>query len=167
MAQLGQFHSGRVSQNPLQRHPFVRLRLRYLTAFSGFLCVMVGTILYRTVNKDLRAYNAMDLTAEGIQEDYGWRLVATEVFRPPRHRMALSVAIGTGCQLAAMASTTLVFALLGFLSPSSRGSLSTIMLVLYMLFGCVSGFVSAIAYATMQGQEWRMNALATALGYPR
>lgn len=30
---------------------------------AGFLCVMVGLILYRTVNKDLYRYNAMDLAS--------------------------------------------------------------------------------------------------------
>ena len=34
-----------------------------------------------------------------------------------------------------MVSVTLVFALLGFLSPSNRGSLATVMIVCWTLFG--------------------------------
>lgn len=81
--------------------------------------------------------------------------------------MLLSVAVGTGCQLTAMTAITLLFALLGFLSPSARGGLSTIMLVLYTLFGCVAGYASSVIYATMDGQQWRKNAIYTAVGFPR
>jgi len=67
--------------------------------------------------------------------------------------MVLSVMVGNGTQLCAMCAVTLgnffnprpfiyylinfpiVFALLGFLSPSNRGSLATVMMVCWTLFG--------------------------------
>ncbi|KAG8913966.1 hypothetical protein FRC02_005222 [Tulasnella sp. 418] len=95
---------------------------------------MVSMILVRTVNRDISRYNAMDLTEE-IQEDYGWKLVHGEVFRRPAFPMLLAVMTGNGAQLAAMVAVTLVFALLGFLSPSNRGSLATVMIICYTFFG--------------------------------
>lgn len=68
--------------------------------------------------------------------------------------MVLAVLVGNGSQLCAMVGVTLgrlpcsnhsaishayptssVFALLGFLSPSNRGSLATVMMVCWTFFG--------------------------------
>lgn len=134
-------------------------------AIVALLCVMVGLIMARAVRRDIYRYNAIDLT-EDIQEDYGWKLVHGEVFRPPSHAMLLSVMAGTGAQLLAIAVVTLFFALLGFLSPSNRGSLATIMIVTWTLFGFVSGWVSAKVYASFDGEQWRRNMLLTATLFP-
>ena len=67
---------------------------------------MVAMVLLRTVHKDISRYNAIDLD-EDVQEDFGWKLVHGEVFRPPRRRMLLSVAVGSGMQLVAMSGVTL------------------------------------------------------------
>lgn len=44
---------------------------------------------------------------EDVQEDFGWKLVHGEVFRPPRSAMVLSVLVGNGAQLCAMVCVTL------------------------------------------------------------
>lgn len=82
----------------------------------------------------LSRYNAIDLD-EDVQEDYGWKLVHGEVFRAPRSAVLLSTLVGNGAQLCAMIGVTLVFALFGFLSPSNRGALATVMLVCWTFFG--------------------------------
>ncbi|KAI0082071.1 Nonaspanin [Panus rudis PR-1116 ss-1] len=130
-----------------------------------FLCVMVSMILYRTVSRDISRYNSVDLS-EDIQEDYGWKLVHGEVFRTPTHPMILSVLIGNGAQLCAMVGVTLVFALLGFLSPSNRGSLATVMMICWTLFGSVGGYVSSRVYASMGGTDKRKNSFLTATVLP-
>lgn len=104
------------------------------TIICVFLCFMVGMILIRTVNRDVSRYNAIDLS-DDIQEDFGWKLVHAEVFRQPQHTLMLSVVNGSGSQLATMLGVAIFFALLGFLSPSNRGSLSTVMIVCWTLFG--------------------------------
>ncbi|KAG8940938.1 hypothetical protein FRC03_004962, partial [Tulasnella sp. 419] len=130
-----------------------------------FLCAMVSMILVRTVNRDISRYNAMDLTEE-IQEDYGWKLVHGEVFRRPAFPMLLAVMTGNGAQLAAMVAVTLVFALLGFLSPSNRGSLATVMIICYTFFGGISGYVSSRVYSSLGGTDKRKNAFLTATLFP-
>lgn len=89
---------------------------------------------------------------EDVQEDWGWKLVHGEVFRTPRFPMVLAIVVGNGAQLCVMVGVTLgihapsfptyivnfvslVFALLGFLSPSNRGSLATVMMVCWSFFG--------------------------------
>ncbi|OSD06791.1 Nonaspanin [Trametes coccinea BRFM310] len=130
-----------------------------------FLCVMVSMILVRTVSRDISRYNAIDLS-EDVQEDWGWKLVHGEVFRTPQNPMVLSVLVGNGAQLCAMVAVTLVFALLGFLSPSNRGSLATVMMICWTFFGGIGGYISARVYASMGGTNKRRNSFFTATIMP-
>ncbi|EPQ57217.1 Nonaspanin [Gloeophyllum trabeum ATCC 11539] len=130
-----------------------------------FLCIMVSMILLRSVSRDISRYNAIDLS-EDVQEDWGWKLVHGEVFRTPRYPMALSVLVGNGAQLCAMVAVTLVFALLGFLSPSNRGSLATVMMVCWTFFGGIGGYISSRVYASMGGTDKRKNSFITATILP-
>ncbi|POV99757.1 hypothetical protein PSHT_13404 [Puccinia striiformis] len=131
----------------------------------AFLCVMVGMILMRTVARDIGRYNAID-QIDDVQEDFGWKLLHGEVFRAPERLMLLSVAIGSGAQLVAMATVTLVFALFGFLSPANRGSLSTVMIVTWTLFSYVAGHVSTRMYQTYGGLSFKQNMILTACLFP-
>ncbi|GAA5918051.1 hypothetical protein JCM6882_008158 [Rhodosporidiobolus microsporus] len=138
-----------------------------------FLCLMVGMILLRTLNKDITRYNALasydldlDPVDPGVQEDYGWKLLHGEIFRPPKQRMWLCITVGTGAQMAAMLGVTLFFALLGFLSPSNRGALSTVMIVCWTLFGYIAGYVSSRLYLTLNGDAIRKNIAYTAVVFP-
>ncbi|KZP34674.1 hypothetical protein FIBSPDRAFT_1035660 [Athelia psychrophila] len=130
-----------------------------------FLCVMVSMILLRSVSRDISRYNAIDVS-EDVQEDWGWKLVHGEVFRTPRYPMLLAVMVGNGAQLCAMVGVTLVFALLGFLSPSNRGSLATVMMVCWTFFGGVGGYFSSRVYASLGGIDRRKNAFLTATVLP-
>ncbi|KIJ39874.1 hypothetical protein M422DRAFT_32479 [Sphaerobolus stellatus SS14] len=130
-----------------------------------FLCGMVSMILYRSVSRDISRYNALDLN-EDVQEDYGWKLVWGEVFRTPRNLMALSVVVGNGAQLTTMVLVTLVFALLGFLSPSNRGALATVMLICWTLFGFINGYISTRVYASFGGTDFAKNLFFTATLVP-
>lgn len=130
-----------------------------------FLSGMVGMILLRTLHRDIARYNQLD-NEEDAQEEFGWKLVHGDVFRPPRHAMFLAVFVGSGCQILFMVAITLVFACLGFLSPANRGSLMTFALVFYVLFGVIAGYVSARLYKTMNGLAWKTNVLMTSFLVP-
>ncbi|TBU45895.1 endosomal P24A protein [Dichomitus squalens] len=129
------------------------------------LCLMVSMILLRTVSRDISRYNAIDLS-EDVQEDWGWKLVHGEVFRAPRNPMVLSILVGNGAQLCAMVGVTLVFALLGFLSPSNRGSLATVMIVCWTFFGVIAGYISSRVYTSLGGTNKRRNSFFTATIMP-
>jgi transmembrane 9 superfamily member 2/4 len=104
-----------------------------------FLTGMVAMIMMRTLHADVRKYREME-SQEELQEETGWKLVHGDVFRPPPFRMIFSVFIGSGVQVFAMTIITLIFALLGFLSPANRGALMTASLVLFLIMGYVSSF---------------------------
>ncbi|CAD5227934.1 unnamed protein product [Bursaphelenchus okinawaensis] len=130
-----------------------------------FLSGMVGMILLRTLHRDIARYNQLD-SEEDAQEEFGWKLVHGDVFRSPKHPLLLSVFVGAGSQLLLCSSITLIFACLGFLSPANRGSLMTFALVFYVLFGIVSGYVSARLYKMMDGINWKTNIVLTSTLIP-
>ncbi|KAI9250760.1 hypothetical protein BY458DRAFT_493758 [Sporodiniella umbellata] len=130
-----------------------------------FLTGMIGMILLRALHKDISRYNALE-AQEDVQEDYGWKLVHGDVFRAPNHNMLLSVLVGGGIQLMVMTGLTLVFAVLGFLSPSNRGALGTVMIIFFMVFSFTSGFTSARTYKMNGGESWKSNMVLTATLLP-
>ena len=68
---------------------------------------MVAMILLRTLHKDIARYNQID-SGEDAQEEFGWKLVHGDVFRPPRKGMLLSIFLGSGTQILCMTGITLV-----------------------------------------------------------
>jgi transmembrane 9 superfamily protein 2/4 len=143
-----------------------------------FLTITVVSILLRTLRKDIQRYNRLDsinlddlsgtsaAMEDGVQEDSGWKLVHGDVFRAPGSPLILSVFLGNGAQLFVMTGFTIAFALLGFLSPSNRGSLGTIMILLYTVLGFIGGYVSARVYKSFGGEKWKLNIALTPLLVP-
>ncbi|KAI9782441.1 MAG: hypothetical protein M1816_001893 [Peltula sp. TS41687] len=134
---------------------------------------MVAAVLLRALRKDIARYNRLDrinlddlsgtsaALDDGVQEDSGWKLVHGDVFRAPSHPLMLSIFLGNGAQLFVMTGLTIAFALLGFLSPSNRGSIGTVAILLYTILGCVGGYVSARVYKTFGGEAWKQNIALT------
>ena len=88
-------------------------------------------ITIRSLHKDIARYNQE--TADEAAEEFGWKLVHGDVFRPPKAGMLLAVLCGTGCQIIIMTFITLLFACFGFLSPANRGALGTCTVVVFIL----------------------------------
>lgn len=130
-----------------------------------FLSGMVAMIMLRTLHKDIARYNQIEC-GEDAQEEFGWKLVHGDVFRPPRKGMLLSVLLGSGTQVFCMTLVTLSFACLGFLSPANRGALMTCAMVLYVLLGTPAGYVSARIYKSFGGIKWKSNVLLTSMLCP-
>lgn len=130
-----------------------------------FLSGMVAMILLRTIHKDLAKYNNVS-NSDDVEEEYGWKLVHGDVFRPPKFGLFLTTLVGSGVQIAIMSLITLFLACLGFLSPASRGALMTTSIVCYVLLGTPAGYVSARLYKMFGGEKWMKNVLLTAFLCP-
>lgn len=128
---------------------------------SLFLTAMVAMILLRTVYLDFARYNNID-DEEEIQEESGWKLIHGDAFRPPAASGLLAVLVGSGTQILCMTGVTLVFALLGFLSPSFRGGLLTTMLSLWVLSSAICGYYSARIYSGLGGTNKKSVTLGSA-----
>jgi transmembrane 9 superfamily protein 2/4 len=130
-----------------------------------FLSGMVAMIMLRTLFRDISKYNELE-TQEEAQEETGWKLVHGDVFRPPAHSDWLCVYAGTGIQFFGMLLVTMMFAVLGFLSPSNRGGLMTAMLLLWVFMGVLAGYASARLYKLFKGSDWKNITLRTAFTFP-
>jgi len=129
-----------------------------------FLTGMVAMIMMRTLRADVVRYNSMDPNEEA--EETGWKLVHGDVFRPPNHPMMLSVLVGSGVQVLGMTLITMIFAVLGFLSPANRGGLMTAGVVLFVVMGLFAGYFSTRNYKLFKGQSFKRNTLMTAFFFP-
>lgn len=121
---------------------------------SLFLTALVGTVMMRTVLRDFVRYNQLEEEDEA-DDVTGWKLVHGDVFRTPRYPVFLSICYGSGAQTLKMSTITLIFALLGFLSPANRGGLITAMLSLWVLSSAVCGYTSARLYSAFDGATSR------------
>ncbi|CAD6218171.1 unnamed protein product [Miscanthus lutarioriparius] len=130
-----------------------------------FLSGMVAMIMLRTLYRDISRYNQLE-TQEEAQEETGWKLVHGDVFRPPTYSDLLCVYVGTGVQFFGMLLVTMIFAVLGFLSPSNRGGLMTAMLLVWVLMGLLAGYSSSRLYKMFKGSEWKKITLKTAFLFP-
>ncbi|CAA0821355.1 Transmembrane 9 superfamily member 8 [Striga hermonthica] len=130
-----------------------------------FLSGMVAMIMLRTLYRDISRYNELE-TQEEAQEETGWKLVHADVFRPPANSDLLCTYVGTGVQFLGMVLVTMIFAVLGFLSPSNRGGLMTAMLLLWVFMGVLAGYSSARLYKMFKGTEWKKIALRTSVLFP-
>lgn len=71
-----------------------------------FLSGMVAMILLRTIHKDLAKYNNVN-NGDDVEEEYGWKLVHGDVFRPPKLGLILTTLVGSGVQISTMSLITL------------------------------------------------------------
>jgi len=131
-----------------------------------FLSGMIAMIMMRTLHRDLRKYDEMELSEEEKQEETGWKMIHGEVFRPPRYGALFSVLVGTGVQVFGMSLFALTFAALGLLSPANRGGLMTALLLLFVFMGSLAGYFSTRIYKMFKLTDWKKNTLVTALFFP-
>jgi len=136
-----------------------------LSLLLGFI---VAVVLLRSVKNDFAALR--ELEAEDFDYDtsnVNWKKLSRDVFRPPKFLFFLSVFYGNGSQLLAMLSVQMVFALLGFYSPSNRGSFITYSMVGYAFMAVVGGRAAARLYGSFPDMEARRQlVLATAILVP-
>jgi len=149
-------------------------RVHWLSIINALIVVsvlttMVALILGRNLRRDFTRYNKLATDEEKVEEleDFGWKLVHADVFRPPTFSPLLfSVACGSGAQILCMTFLAIIFSAMGFLSPASRGSLIIAELVFYVLMGIVAGYVTARFYKTFKGVSWQKATTLTAILFP-
>ena len=131
-----------------------------------FLTGAIATIMIRTLKNDITNYNEMALMEDG-HEDTGWKLVHGDVFRPPTsYPMVLSVLVGNGAQIGCAFFISMLAAVLKLLNPIKKGHTLTALVVLYVLSGCVAGYVSSRVYKFCDAKNWKLNTIMTAMALP-
>lgn len=88
------------------------------------------------------------------QEETGWKYVHGDVFRFPSHLNLFCACVGTGAQVLAMVLAIFALALVGVFYPYNRGALLVACVVLYALTSGIAGYVAAVNYKIMGGDNW-------------
>ena len=130
-----------------------------------FLSSLVAVIMTKILKRDINRYREQESTEEVVEET-GWKLVHGDVFRPPDYSMLLAVSVGAGAQTFVMVVITIIFAVLGFLSPSNRGALMKTMVILFVFMGLFAGYFSGKLYKSFKGKAWKKLTVMTAFLYP-
>eukprot|EP01063_Lacrimia_lanifica_P030767 TRINITY_DN4947_c0_g6_i1.p1 TRINITY_DN4947_c0_g6~~TRINITY_DN4947_c0_g6_i1.p1 ORF type:complete len:648 (+),score=264.81 TRINITY_DN4947_c0_g6_i1:76-2019(+) len=128
------------------------------------LSLVLAMIVLRALHIDFNRYNNPE-SEEEQQEEMGWKLVSSEVFRPPEYPWLFSAVVATGSQLMGMVSVVLVFACLGFLSPANRGALVSAAVLLFVLMAVVNGTVMGSILSGFNLKKWKY-VFVSGLGFP-
>eukprot|EP00927_Polykrikos_kofoidii_P074068 TRINITY_DN70049_c0_g1_i1.p1 TRINITY_DN70049_c0_g1~~TRINITY_DN70049_c0_g1_i1.p1 ORF type:complete len:631 (-),score=81.81 TRINITY_DN70049_c0_g1_i1:85-1977(-) len=137
--------------------------LLIVVALSG----IIAMIFLRTLHRDILNYRELATKEEALEET-GWKLVHGDVFRKPPHSSLLSISVGTGVQVLCMCVVTLVFALVGLISPLRRGGLLQCMMLLYTCMGIFAGYTMARLFKVFNNEvtRWKQITALTAFLYP-
>ncbi len=132
----------------------------------GIITIFVIFLLRKNLRNDIDTYNYRVSQFEDIN-DYDWKQVAGDVFRPPRiNKLLLSSCIGTGCQLLSMITITLFLAVIGFMNPEKRNNILNIGILFFCFCGLFSGYISANFYRFWGGQSWIRVSIFTSILFP-
>lgn len=96
------------------------------------------------------------------EEENGWKIIHTDVFRFPNHRELFCSILGVGCQFLSIFTGILIFAMFGMFTVHRHGSLIASGVILYAFTSCVAGFMSGRMYRQLQGEHWTWNIILTA-----
>ncbi|KAI6202398.1 Transmembrane 9 superfamily member [Aphelenchoides besseyi] len=139
---------------------FFQHRIHWFSIFNSFMMViflvgLVWMILLRTLSKDYARYHReMDLEAdEEINDDYGWKQVHGDVFRPPQYPLMFCSIIGTGYHLLSVLFITIGLSILAEFY-TERGSLLSATIFVYAICAPVNGFFGGSMYSRVGGQNW-------------
>ncbi|XP_061180989.1 transmembrane 9 superfamily member 3-like [Saccostrea echinata] len=152
---------------------FFQHRIHWFSIFNSFMMViflvgLVSMILMRTLRKDYARYSKeedLDDMEKDLGDEYGWKQVHGDVFRPPSNPLLFSSLIGTGYHIATVTLCVIIFSILGDLY-TERGSLLSTAIFVYAATSPVNGYFGGSLYARMGGKLWIKQMLVGAFMLP-
>lgn len=147
-------------------------RIHWFSIFNSFMMVLflvglVSMILMRTLRRDYARYSRdeFDDLERDLGDEYGWKQVHTDVFRPPSHPLLLSALVGTGYQVAFVSFVVIISAIAGELY-TERGSILNTGIYAYALLSSVNGYFGGSLYSRLHGRNWIRQCLVSAALLP-
>lgn len=152
---------------------FFQHRIHWFSIFNSFMMViflvgLVSMILMRTLRKDYARYSKeddIDDMEKDLGDEYGWKQVHGDVFRPASNPMLFSALIGSGYHIAVVALCVITFSMVGELY-TERGSLLSTAIFVYAATSPVNGYFGGSLYARMGGKVWIKQMLLSAFFLP-
>lgn len=140
---------------------FFQHRIHWFSIFNSFMMViflvgLVSMILMRTLRKDYARYSKdddLDDMERDLGDEYGWKQVHGDVFRPASYPMLFSSLIGAGYHISTVTMCVIIFAIWGHLY-TDRGSILSTAIFVYAATAPVCGYFGAGLYSRMGGKIW-------------
>lgn len=149
-----------------------RPKIHWFSIFNSFMMVLflvglVSMILMRTLRRDYARYSRDDFDdlERDLGDEYGWKQIHTDVFRPPSHPLMLSALVGTGYQVAVVSFIVIISAIVGELY-TERGSILNTAIFFYALLSSINGYFGGSLYAQLHGRNWIKQCLVSAALLP-
>eukprot|EP01135_Chromosphaera_perkinsii_P004915 Nk52_evm20s304 gene=Nk52_evmTU20s304 len=155
---------------PYYDKQFFQNQVHWFSIFNSFMMVLflvglVSMILMRTLRQDFARYSRDEEDLDDLERDlgdeYGWKQVIGDVFRPPPHLTAFSALIGIGAQLFFASLVVILLSILGNLYES-RGSILSTFIFVYAATSPIAGFFGSSYYLRGNGKSWIRQMLVTA-----
>ncbi|KAG1714192.1 Transmembrane 9 superfamily member 1 [Nymphon striatum] len=133
------------------------LEVHWLSVINSMVLVflLIGfiiVILTRVLRNDFARYNTgnEEQVMDDVDgDDYGWKIIHTDVFRFPQNRTLFCAILGVGMQFLAIVFGIMMLALMGLFKAHNHSSMNTAICILYALTCCIAGYVSASMYKKM------------------
>ncbi|XP_077999050.1 transmembrane 9 superfamily member 3-like [Glandiceps talaboti] len=140
---------------------FFQHRIHWFSIFNSFMMViflvgLVSMILMRTLRKDYARYSKddeLDDMERDLGDEYGWKQVHGDVFRPASHTVLFASLIGSGYHVVAVTMCVICFAIVGDLYME-RGSMLSTAIFVYAATAPVNGYAGGGLYSRMGGKRW-------------
>jgi transmembrane 9 superfamily protein 3 len=152
---------------------FFQHRIHWFSIFNSFMMViflvgLVSMILMRTLRKDYARYNRdddLDDMERDLGDEYGWKQVHGDVFRPVNNTVLLSSLVGSGYHCLIVTFFVILFVIFGHLY-TERGSILSTVIFVYAATSPVNGYFGGSLYARQGGKQWIKQMLCGALFLP-
>jgi transmembrane 9 superfamily protein 3 len=152
---------------------FFQHKIHWFSVFNSFMMViflvgLVSMILLRTLRKDYARYakeDELDSLERDLNDEYGWKLVHGDVFRPPQYLMWLSAVYGIGIQFCVQCVVVVITVICGSLFMESGAVLNTVILS-GALISFVGGYFSGSFYAQNDGKNWIKTMILSTAFFP-
>lgn len=140
---------------------FFQHRIHWFSIFNSFMMViflvgLVSMILMRTLRKDYARYSKeeeLDDLERDLGDEYGWKQIHGDVFRPATQRMFFCSLVGTGAQICATVAIVVLLVIMGHLY-TEHGEMVTTGLFTYAVLSPVNGYIGGGLYSRMGGETW-------------
>eukprot|EP01147_Barroeca_monosierra_P004575 gene4574-6771_t len=143
------------------------LEIHWLSIINAFVLVLlllgfVSIILAKALHRDFTRYARDEEDIDHSDDDQGWKIIHSDVFRFPSHKSLLCAVLGNGVQFLVITALLLVMATLGMFNVRRHHAMSSAGIALFVLTGAISGFISTRLFVQMEGQGWAWNIVLTA-----
>ena len=147
------------------------IEVHWLSILNSFVLVLLLTlflsiVLVRILKNDFTRYMGSPDDVDLEDDETGWKLIHSDVFRYPKSKMMLSSCVGAGTQILATVVLVVGSALMDLFDPVKRGNVLSAMILTHALTSALGGYVSARLYRQLDGTQWVRNILLTTFLVP-